>query len=72
MKLPRRLTVSLSLAIAEAPTGLSPVILLPIPDKFVDAVKFGGLVFNCVYALLDKSTILVYTLLDKSVNEHVL
>jgi hypothetical protein len=41
------------------------VTLFPIPDKIVEAVKFGCLLFNCVYTLRDKSAILVYTLLDK-------
>ncbi len=31
------------------------LILLPIPNNPVNAVKVGCLLFNCVYTLLDKS-----------------
>ncbi len=48
------------------------LILLPIPNKPVNVVKVGCLVFICVYTLLDKSVILEYTLFDKSVNDELL
>ena len=48
------------------------LILLPIPNNPVNAVKVGCLLLNCVFTLLDKSVILEYTLFDKSVNDELL